>query len=615
MSRPNIPRGGAVRLRPAYTMVELTVSAAMTTVLIGAIGSALMISSYALPSRQSVFAQTTSAAPAMEQIAADLQYAVHVPQRTANAITVIVPDRDGDGHNERIEYLWSGTAGTPLQRRYNGGTVVNLLPRTSDFQLGYQTTSVPETYPGPPVEDAADSVLYEFNETAATTSLAIGPSSYAAQVFTPATPSTATLWRATEIRLHAVHRAALAGASIQLFAVDDAGLPTGSALWSTSYFGNAGSAGWTSANFAPAAAKLRTGASYCMVVKGTTGPVCDLSVQPEKSDGLMTTSDSGANWNVRDRGTMLCSVRGRITQPDGERSISRQHLSRIRIGLQTGGEATTRLETAAWTLNAPELLAAYWTASFWEGDPTTQDHNGDGVVDWVTANGTALDAATDIDEGTWTPSVDLVTNPPHAFVGNTTIDLSLRDTSAASGRAHFSVNLENNGAQAAPISVFATLRDDGTQTLEIYNSDTVVMKQSGVTITIDGVALPPALLRLAVPLHPLAATLPIWVALQRSGGTSFFSGTQTQTQLSVGGPLATTAIAEPLVRISDLPAKPIDVRLIANTADDDLVVFIGGQHYGTYDYRLFTMAGPIDRALVGGNTTAEYQYVRIRVSP
>jgi hypothetical protein len=51
---------------------------------------------------------------------------------------VTVPDRtDADALPETISYTWSGTAGAPLDRQYNGGTVASVLPsvQSASFTL------------------------------------------------------------------------------------------------------------------------------------------------------------------------------------------------------------------------------------------------------------------------------------------------------------------------------------------------------------------------------------------------------------------------------------------------------------------------------------------------
>ena len=77
----------------------------------------------------------------LEDITAELRDAVYFKQRTATSVMFTVPDRDGDGDVETIRYSWSGTAGAPLNREYNGGTAVATLDNVHAFSLVYNLTT------------------------------------------------------------------------------------------------------------------------------------------------------------------------------------------------------------------------------------------------------------------------------------------------------------------------------------------------------------------------------------------------------------------------------------------------------------------------------------------
>ena len=78
---------------------------------------------------------------ALNEIIADLEFALAFSEQTTNAITFTVPDRDGDSNPETIRYAWSGTPGDPITRQYNGGTVTRLVEDVHVFQHDLPTST------------------------------------------------------------------------------------------------------------------------------------------------------------------------------------------------------------------------------------------------------------------------------------------------------------------------------------------------------------------------------------------------------------------------------------------------------------------------------------------
>jgi len=122
----------------AYTLVELVVSIAVMTVLVGGMGSVILIASSALPGRQSVHQNDIEAMDCLDQIAGELFYATSITEAGQNRITFTVADRGhGDPGPEAIRYEWSGTQGDLLTRQYNGGGNVKICDNVYNFSLAY----------------------------------------------------------------------------------------------------------------------------------------------------------------------------------------------------------------------------------------------------------------------------------------------------------------------------------------------------------------------------------------------------------------------------------------------------------------------------------------------
>lgn len=106
------------RAQRGFSLAEAVISLAIVSLVLGSLSSLVVISTRSL----AVLAAETQADRAEEalfDLAADLRFATSLPERSATAVTAIVPDRDGDGQPETIRYSWAGP-GHPLLRTVNG---------------------------------------------------------------------------------------------------------------------------------------------------------------------------------------------------------------------------------------------------------------------------------------------------------------------------------------------------------------------------------------------------------------------------------------------------------------------------------------------------------------
>jgi hypothetical protein len=145
------------RRRAGVSLLELILSLAVTSVLLGGVAAALVLASRSVEAIPAPAERTSNAAEAAREIAADLLLATSAPQRQANRIQVTVPDRDGDGAPESITYAWQGgesdigAPGDPIVRTYNGGPATVVLDAADRFDLSYHTRPVQGWLVDPPV--------------------------------------------------------------------------------------------------------------------------------------------------------------------------------------------------------------------------------------------------------------------------------------------------------------------------------------------------------------------------------------------------------------------------------------------------------------------------------
>ena len=122
-----------------FTLVEMVLSMAVMTVLLGGIASALLIAGRAVPSSATPASLTVDAYYAADRLASELYAAQTITARSATSITFTVADRNADANPETIQYSWSGVVGQPLNRQYNGGTAGAALDNVYQFNLAYAT--------------------------------------------------------------------------------------------------------------------------------------------------------------------------------------------------------------------------------------------------------------------------------------------------------------------------------------------------------------------------------------------------------------------------------------------------------------------------------------------
>jgi hypothetical protein len=104
--------------------------------LLAGIASAMYVAQRAAQPN-SISANTIEGGTAIADMVTELRSALSIRKRTANSIEFTVADRNLDAIPETIHYVWSGRAGDPLMRRYNGGSSVQVLEDVHDFSLSY----------------------------------------------------------------------------------------------------------------------------------------------------------------------------------------------------------------------------------------------------------------------------------------------------------------------------------------------------------------------------------------------------------------------------------------------------------------------------------------------
>lgn len=134
-------RHGTSSFRAGFTLIEAVLSVAITAVIGLSLTGVMVMAQKALAGGIAEADTAYKADRAMQMILMDINLATSMPERTATAITVVVPDRDGTGP-ETIRYAWDGVAGHSLTRQYNGGTATTLAENIYQLNFNYLTKTL-----------------------------------------------------------------------------------------------------------------------------------------------------------------------------------------------------------------------------------------------------------------------------------------------------------------------------------------------------------------------------------------------------------------------------------------------------------------------------------------
>ncbi len=213
--------------RRGFTLVELAVASAISTILLLAIASAIVLASKALPESSPAMA-TTEGVQAAGLLSADLAHAKSIVRASTKGIEFTVADRDGDAADERIAYDWDGHAGSPVTRSVNGSSG-ELVADASGFALSLGTTVEGEA-PRTLQQSTAEQTVFAANAGSAY-AFTVNGSSPIMEGFKAALPAGATTWTIERIDVYMTSSGSRSASLIvAIYELGLLGSPTGSAL-------------------------------------------------------------------------------------------------------------------------------------------------------------------------------------------------------------------------------------------------------------------------------------------------------------------------------------------------------------------------------------------------
>jgi len=340
--------------RRGFSMVELSMSLLVTSVLVVAIGSSIVLASHAIPDPGESTARTITASGALDRLVQELHYAIAINEQTDRTIEFRTADRDADAVDETIRYEWSGDAGDPLLRSYNGGPAVAVAYDVMAFKLNYAI----ETYKrrDPPVR-SAELMLSERLSAVSRSSLSINSTVGIGQYFFPsALPAQAISWTITRVQVMASQNGSAGGMTYAELRPAEVGhLPGGTIVQQVSVAEAdlSTSANWYDIVFT-GVPDLSPDDGLCLVLRW----VSDADSARIDYDGAggtdrLATNDGGSTWTVQSASSMLYAVMGTYAVQGPEVIVD--ILARVDARLECGGEAPAAVHASVETVNRPEV--------------------------------------------------------------------------------------------------------------------------------------------------------------------------------------------------------------------------------------------------------------------
>lgn len=154
-SRTRIARRNTTA-RDGFTLVEMSVSLAITSVLVVGLASAIIVSSRSLEVASGDARNETNVEQVLQQICDELRIATMLFEVKPGTVAFQVPDRDGDLTPEIIAYNWSGKAGDALYRTYNNGSPAVVASGVHELDFTLVSRTVPEIPGTTPTIDPSD---------------------------------------------------------------------------------------------------------------------------------------------------------------------------------------------------------------------------------------------------------------------------------------------------------------------------------------------------------------------------------------------------------------------------------------------------------------------------
>lgn len=309
----------ASRAAAGFTLIEMVLSMGILSLVLGAAMAVVTLAARSAPDPRDSFAEQIALQSVADQVALDAGDASEIELVGKHEVRLVCDDMTGDELPDTIVYEWSGVAGEPLVRSFNGVSrvvieeVQGLAFTAQGVLLSTQGTNQAATrtdqlVAGVPLVGSGGA---EYNVR----------SNAIAQRFKARVPSDATSWSLTSVSLW-LERDGLTDSqgAVQIWS-DDNGEP-GSMLAQRTFLEGSLAGTPTKETFALSLSGLDPNAAYWIVVRATfLSSPCGVLESGESVasdyEGMARWSSTSSKWSTSDDSSLVYEVRGdvAITQP------------------------------------------------------------------------------------------------------------------------------------------------------------------------------------------------------------------------------------------------------------------------------------------------------------
>ncbi len=350
-TRANHPQRG-------MTLLEMLVSMAIVTLMLGAVSSAVVIAGRAVDRQAPSSFDATAPAIVLGLILNDASLATAISEATSTAIAFVLPDRTGDLIDETVRYSWSGTIGDPLTRQFNAEVPLPVSGGVTRLTFEFETATSLERVSKAHVTNTG--VDFASFISSVVGSRIIDPSNSISQFVRPSFPDGTVSWTVTSIDLYAEQAGggeATGSFQLELKTPTSGGLP-GTEIHSTVSVDEQDlpiAYAWTTHTFANAP-PLAPGDAICIVASDSAGQVsarfplaAQISSRSFAAQGDTVTS----TWTKIGAMSTPYRIRGTIVTQPPDTVIPHTVLVSISAELQSVGGQIARGATPVF--NHPEM--------------------------------------------------------------------------------------------------------------------------------------------------------------------------------------------------------------------------------------------------------------------
>ncbi len=335
----------------------------VTSVLVAALGSTLLIAGKALPEGDNPNSALVEAADVARQLSQDLQYAIEVNTTDSHQITFNVADRDLDYAPESICYQWSGNTGDPLTKQINNSPAVTLLSNVQDFSLSYDTKET--TTATPTTQESDTSLLTTYTGMNNLSTLSIKEGQWICQTIKPTLPEKAVSWSLIYLDYYVKYGLVSLGQfTVQIQKATTAGYPSGVVLAEKTILESSLFSSFQLFRLTFSQVKnLDPDQGLCVLFIWNSGLTEAGILQVDTGDSgtsaqrqLLISKDDGVSWSLQSNTSLRFYLYGTVTDYGNSIVSTSQTLHSVGITLSCYDQQNAVLNTRVDLVNQPERL-------------------------------------------------------------------------------------------------------------------------------------------------------------------------------------------------------------------------------------------------------------------